>query len=411
MPGASRDLCIRCKGVKYLCNLSYCPLIHSYKAKISLLKAIDKPEVSGSSPPSIIIGEKGYPQVMIYYGVPPGIFGNKAKIFDDPYRWFISRKSLGDIIEYRSKLIHLAMRINVNKPYILYEKEIGLASLSQKPVDTEAVLKKKPVPRISFNYITPPRGPSAPAKIIKITSNPIIHRRIDKIIWDDVKASEGVWELYKSGVDFYTIVRAFTLGFIGLRDWRRIVPTRWGITAVDTILANKMLKEIRCFRLINNILVFYGEYLYNKYLIVLSPGKYRGLWIEVWQPRALWNPSETPAYLIVKESHNGKVSIMDGGYMAARFSVLEYLYRIKKQAKVLILREVKPQYIIPVGNWQIRETVKQALRQGPLLKDPRKHELMDYIKNNFNIPSKLIDLAIEFVYKVREESLDKWINK
>jgi len=54
-------------------------------------------------------------------------------------------------------------------------------------------------------------------------------------------------------------------------------------------------------------------------------------------------------------------SNITGAYYAARKSVCEYLYNIKKQARVLIFREVSGGYVVPLGVWVIRETVNDAM--------------------------------------------------
>ncbi len=38
---------------------------------------------------------------------------------------------------------------------------------------------------------------------------------------------------------------------------------------------------------------------------------------------------------------------------------LEYLSKTKTQAGVVILREIRPEYAIPVGVWQVREAMKE----------------------------------------------------
>jgi len=404
------ELCLRCKGARNLCGLGYCPLLAGLRAKVASLQSIRGLDVEGSTPPSLVVGEKGYPRVRLYYAIPPGIVGEEAREYDNPSHWFL-RKGLGDIIELRSRLLHLVLPANIHDPYMLYEKEIGLAVVSEKPVDTEALLRKKPVPKLVFDPLTPPRGPSAPAQTLRITSNPAVPRAIEKLIWDDIRAEEAIYKLYLDGIDFYTIVRALTIGFLGLHGRRKLVPTRWGITAVDQMISKKLLGRIRRYTPVNEIMVFYSEYLYNKYMIVLAPGRYRGLWIEVWQPRSLWNPHIEPATLIVYDSHRGIPSIMDGGYLAARTSVLEYLDKIGRQARILILREVLPQYIFPVGNWQIRLTVKKALEKGVVLKNPSISELKRFINRVFTrIPDKIIGLTTRFIYGFKEESISKWFN-
>ena len=60
-----------------------------------------------------------------------------------------------------------------------------------------------------------------------------------------------------------------------------------------------------------------------------------------------------------KLNHNPSIA---GAFFAARLSVSEHLNKVKRKAAVLILREIHPQYVIPVGVWQIREGLREALR-------------------------------------------------
>jgi len=57
---------------------------------------------------------------------------------------------------------------------------------------------------------------------------------------------------------------------------------------------------------------------------------------------------------------------MDGGHYAMRLAVLEKLFQMRRQAAVLALREVGPEYYAPVGVWQVREGVRRALSSEPL---------------------------------------------
>ncbi|MCD6487841.1 MAG: hypothetical protein J7K21_01265, partial [Desulfurococcales archaeon] len=135
------------------------------------------------------------------------------------------------------------------------------------------------------------------------------------------------------------------------------------------------------------------------------------MWIEVWLPNSLWNPHAEPATLIVKEDHKGRMNIIDGGYIAARISVLEYLYNIGRQAKVLILREVDPKYMFPVGNWQIRLTVKHALSKSPVLKNPSIDELGQYISRKFSIPHEVTATALKYVYLEKNRVISQWFGR
>ena len=41
----------------------------------------------------------------------------------------------------------------------------------------------------------------------------------------------------------------------------------------------------------------------------------------------------------------------------------------KIQAGVVILREIRPEYAIPVGVWQVREGIREAMKQKPAISD------------------------------------------
>ena len=38
---------------------------------------------------------------------------------------------------------------------------------------------------------------------------------------------------------------------------------------------------------------------------------------------------------------------------------------MKKQSGVIIFREIQPEYAVPVGVWQVREGVREAMKNNP----------------------------------------------
>jgi hypothetical protein len=55
-----------------------------------------------------------------------------------------------------------------------------------------------------------------------------------------------------------------------------------------------------------------------------------------------------------------------GAYYSAKLAVAEYLVANELQSGALVLREIRPEYAIPVGVWQIREGVREAVKQQPV---------------------------------------------
>ena len=54
---------------------------------------------------------------------------------------------------------------------------------------------------------------------------------------------------------------------------------------------------------------------------------------------------------------------------AAKLGVLEYLEKNQIQSGVIIFREIRPEYSIPVGVWQVREGIRHAMSQVPIIAD------------------------------------------
>lgn len=400
-PPTEKNICLRCKGGRLLCGKKTCPIL----LKKSVLKSmvpyeIDKiqrnVEIFGASPPGFFVGHFSYPNVYLgplvpYQGFETGIDISDSHILDAPELWF--GKKMVDVIRYRSSLVRSNFKTNVfigrkSRKTTLSIKTQKLLETSQelsmaaRPVDTETKLEKMNLRMMMDNHALP-MGPSGMTEKITITENTKIHPQVDYCVSDtDLKATEAVSEhlYFKGHVPESTIKRIFSAGLLGEKKRRRIVPTRWTITAVDDIISKALIKEIKKFPEINDYRIFEGTYLDNHFKILLFPGKFMYEMNEVWAPNTLWNISLDgnnrnlkPQIMTDFEFYNGRKSYasnITGAYYAARKSVCEYLYKIKKQARVLVFREVSGGYVVPLGVWVIRETVNNAMfTSDPLILD------------------------------------------
>ncbi|GAB6148387.1 Nre family DNA repair protein [Stetteria hydrogenophila] len=364
--GIPPSLCVRCKGYKRLCGLPRCPIMERFQAQVAAAARIPGRSLSGLTPPGVVVGEHGYPRVRVYYAIPPTRDPGEAAYREAPAEWAARREPLGRIVELRASTPTAAVEAPVRDPWRLYELELTPAALSSRPVDSEASLSKPPIPRLRFDGVTKPVGPTAPAERVRVTGSPSLHSRLESVIWDDARAMEAVEELYDAGVDVYTIQRALSLGALGSLRRRRLVPTRWAITAVDDMLAGILRRRLRDKPWLDGVEVYTASYLGNRFTIILHPGPGAFEWVEAWHPRGLWTrTAREPTVWRVSENALGEASAVDGGFSAARTAVLEALARRGRRADVVIIREITPSYYAPVGNWHIRETVKAALTRPP----------------------------------------------
>ena len=111
MTTSKSGVCIKCKGSRFLCGKTRCPLLVRVNYFLKTIPLISGKEISGVSPPSIFVGRIGYPQVYIGPLVPP--IHEDTSLYDSPEKWF--GKSIDQIVRFRSLLIRGKKRIHVNK--------------------------------------------------------------------------------------------------------------------------------------------------------------------------------------------------------------------------------------------------------------------------------------------------------
>ncbi len=381
-----KGLCVACKGAKFLCGKTRCPLVVRLKYYFRTVPLITGTDVDGASPPGVFVGRIGYPYVYAGPLVPP--VHEDTSLYDLPELWF--GKSIDEIVGFRSMLIRGKRRVHVRKfedagKIIDKTRELALAA---DPIDVELALKKKPSRRFVLDDEVQPFGPSALIRDLSIGSSHWDHQ-IEKAYGDtDLKAADAVVNLYERGVLVSKIQRAFSVGAFGLRDDRRLVPTRWSITAVDSIISKDMIEQIKTFPEINEYRVYESKYLDNRFEVLMLPGSWRYEAMEAWYPGTVWNPSGRHIVIFAdREGYKGRTSYANigGCYYAARLAVGELLAKERRQATVIVLREAHPGYIMPVGVWHVRENVRNAMKQKPLLFDTLDGAL-GRIGSQFRIP-------------------------
>jgi hypothetical protein len=379
-------LCVACKGSKFLCGKTRCPIIVRANYFLKSIPLMQSEDVAGASPPSVFVGRIGYPYVYAGPLVPP--VQEDTSIYDLPEFWF--GKTIDEIVGFRSMLIRGKHRVHVQKfekAGKVIEKTRELA-LAVNPVDVELLLKKKPRGFIIMDDEVQPFGPSALIRDLRV-GNAHWDHQIEKAYSDtDLKAADAVLELYSKGVLVTKIQRAFSVGAFGLEKNRRLVPTRWSITATDSIISKELMEKVKTFSEISEYRVYESRYLDNIFEVLMIPGSWSYEAIEAWYPGTVWNPHGRNVVMYSDwEDYDGRTAYAEigGCYYAARLAVCEQLVRERRQATVIVLREAHPGYIMPVGVWQVRENVRNAMRQRPFTFS-NLDTALKWIASRFQIP-------------------------
>lgn len=369
------------------CGKGKCPICARSNALFKVKNTLEKEEFTSDSY-SIFVGRYNYPNVNVGILEPPQQ-SEDSWLYDAPNYWAESDFQIPRIVELRSSLINSRFKSNIldvrkNTKFLDISKEVAMAS---KPVSIEVNLYKKPKFILNLDSHSLPMGPNAQLKQVKLTENPKIPPKIEKVVSDtDLKAGEGLKILYNNKFDENTLSKLLSIGNLGLKKDRKLVPTRFSITAVDSNLGNYLVNEIKQYNQIG-CLAYFGGYLGNYFLILFFPEVYSYELFETYAPNFNRNKHFTTDF----EPYEGRKEYAEstaGGFYASRLAVLEKLKGIKRQASVLVLRFITNEYIIPLGVFVVRESVRKALKNKPLEFGSR--ELMlkyaeILVKKKFNI--------------------------
>jgi DNA repair protein NreA len=316
-------------------------------------------KLAGSSPPSVFIGRYGYPKIAAG-PLLTSIHGDTA-ILDQPEEWIPQEKSAPEIVDFRMQLVRGKQYVGISDMQNKLVTRLQEIALSKNSLEMEAEFRKKPKGSY-FHEEVQPFGPSATLKQFNI-GNTKFNPQLEKAHYDtDLKAKDAVLQLYSKGVAFSSIQKAFSTGAFGVEKNRKLVPTRWSITAVDSTLSENMLKEIKSYDTIDEFRVYESESLSNRYVVIMTPQLWQYEWIEAFFPKVIGENLEIFGDYEGFEKKKSYASC-GGCYYSARLAVAEKLAQEKRQAGVVILREAYSDYI-PLGVFNVRENIRRAMQLG-----------------------------------------------
>ncbi len=185
---------------------------------------------------------------------------------------------------------------------------------------------------------------------------------MDRVVSDELKATDAVEQLSNYGFDEYYITKVFSSGSLGIN--KKLVPTRWSITAVDDQLGKAAIKQIKDYNIMDYA-AYFGSHLGNYFLVMVFPENFSYELFELYVPSSgkIFEP------MTDYESFNGRTNYASstaGGYYAARLGVVQKLKSMKRQGSCLVIRFITDDYTNPLGVWVVREAVKDAMSNRPV---------------------------------------------
>lgn len=364
-----------------------------------------KDHFSGPTPPEIFVGRYNYPDVNI--GILSATDYDSAHCRLRDYEdWSRNNLSIQNILRLRSQLVYGRKESNIRKENRV-TKVLSELALTHKTTSTEFFLSKAlKTSDYTLSRFFRPMTNKAQLLNVRLQENPRVHKKVDYLSNDTHAKATDVLDELKDTITIDHMQKLLSAGVLGQKSQRKMVPTRWSITAVDDTISKSLLKEIRYFKTIDNPLVLEGDYLGNYIKVLLLPQRFAFEAIEVWEDER--TSKEKCCIVQDFEGFFGRKTYarnVAGGYYAMRLPVCEYLKEIRRQASVLVIREITKEYSVPLGVGIVREATRRAKNNKPRVFETQE-DATSFLKSHFLLDHD----AIEESWVLNENNKQKSIN-
>lgn len=402
--------CLDCRGVRAMCGIQPCPLLSEVRRQLPQSSATQIESFEGPSPPSVFVGRFGYPKVTIGPQANP-LFeemdeqvspADPADLFGQPLEVVAARHA--NLVRGRSAV---SVKDAASPPPILATtQEVAMAS---RDVDVEMQFSQpiRLTSTPSFDSLSRPHAATGEVVRADITSNPVIPRKVDSIVDEThLLATDAISELSEVDIGEAHLSRLFSAGLLGHQKRRRMVPTRWSITATDDILGKQLWESVRDYPTIDKVEVYQATYLDNHFHVILAPEYWAFHMLEVWMRGSLWSDEDR----ILEDWEEDKprtayAGNITGAYYSARLAVLEQLEQRRRSASCLVWRDIGEGYWAPVGVWLIRATMREAMKQKPKIFDSIS-EAINHLAPQVSASEKLRESW--FTTRTRQTRVEEW---
>lgn len=249
-------------------------------------------------------------------------------------------------------------------------------------------------------------GNSTKLESIDVDDNISISKLIENHRIGETKSKDAILELYYKGFDDNQIRSLLSLGSFGIDANKVLVPTKWSISACDSVIEQDLFKKVIQYPISNEYEIFEHQDKENHFIIIYLPEAFCSEVVETWPEGSGWALERD----FVR--NNNKLQTKEpecaGGYYATKLAMFEHLYHKKRQSACISIRVIG-EYEIPLGVIFVRECVREAIKKGPVFKTQNEQEFFDFIKNKFKTHNNFL-LSSPVLKEIKEfKTLNKWV--
>ncbi len=327
-------------------------------------------EIAGFSG-SAIVGEKNYPNLKIHNistEFESNTFLNTSKIVKKDYSEIIKQKA--------RNILSSTEEINRKETEARIKNEIEDIIKSKKAVSFNSVFDKElQFNKVIINKTAGITGSKNQLINLNLTQNAPTSKNIEKYTQNDIKSKEAILNLYKKGINEHQIINLLSLGSFGFNFNKKLVPSRWAISAYDSTIEKELHKKIIEYKIKQKYEIFHHFDKGNNFLIMTIPDYFCAEVIETWD-----NIVESD-YVGFDNKLKKSEPETAGGFYATKIAVMEKLISNKEQGAFISVRIIKD-YELPLGVVFVRESVRVAM-QKPIFSSTNEKEAVEFIKNKY----------------------------
>lgn len=294
------------------------------------------------------------------------------------------KKDYSHILKHKARSI-VATSSPIHKTHTKEQLHTQLTTIysSKKAVESEHIFETElKIGKVLSSKTAGLLGNSTPLLQINTYDNISISKHLEKHQQGETKSKDAIIELYERGFNDTQIRTLLSLGTFGLEKNKLLVPTKWSISACDSVLEQYLYSKIINYKVANEYLVFEHLDKGNHFIMCFLPYQFCSEVIETYK-------NSQNIQIIEQDfvSFSNKLSKKEpecaGGYWATKLAMLEKMNSLKKQYACISIRIIE-NYEIPLGVIFVRECVREAVNKQPIFNTFLKEEFEEFLNNNFS---------------------------
>ena len=343
--------------------------LNEYKSNLKPTK-----EISGFAAFSIV-GSKNYPNLKVHSISNEDVIGEYKKTSE------IVKKNYDEIFKTKAKNIFgSTQEFHIKKQNEkLREDLVDIYKAKNSPKFSSKFENYLHFNKIIINKTAGIIGSKNELKSIDATSNIQTSKQIEDFSKKDTKSREAIISLYKKGISEHQIINLLSLGNFGINFNKKLVPTKWAISAYDQTIEKHLYKDIINYKELSKFEVYTYKDKGNEFVLILHPSYFLGEVIESFVNNGKYIIEHD--YISQNNTIKNQTPQTAGGFWATKIGIHEHLTKRKRQAAYTSIRIIDG-YEVPLGVVFVRECVRESF-SNLIFRSCDEDEVNKFLKSNF----------------------------